>query len=78
MGMLSRAPSQEPPQNTFDQKDSGISPRAFAKPTKLETYYGVADPDEQVEHLDTILDYHRVRAAVKCKLFVLTLKDAAN
>jgi hypothetical protein len=53
-------------------------PRAFAKPTKLETYYGLADPDEQVEHLDTILDYHRARAAVKCKLFVLTLKGAAN
>jgi len=29
-----------------------------------------------VEQLDTILDYHQVRGAVKCKLFVLTLKGA--
>jgi len=29
-----------------------------------------------MEHLDTILNYHRRRGAVKGKLFVLTLKGA--
>jgi len=52
-------------------------PRAFAKPPKLETYGDTTDPDEHMEHLVTILDYHRARGAVKCKLFVLTLKGTA-
>ena len=36
-------------------------PRAFAKPPKLETYDDTTDPDEHVQHLDTILDYHHAR-----------------
>jgi hypothetical protein len=35
------------------------------------------DPDEHVEHIDTVLDYHEARGAVKCKLLVLTLKGSA-
>jgi uncharacterized protein with von Willebrand factor type A (vWA) domain len=42
----------------------------------LETYDGTTNPDEHVEHLDTVLDYHQVPGVVKCKLFVLTLKGA--
>jgi len=40
-------------------------------PPKLETYDGTTNPDEHVEHLDTILDYHRARGAIKCNLFRL-------
>lgn len=49
-------------------------PCAFTKPLKLETYDGTTEQDQHVEHLNTILDYHRVRGAIKCKLFILTLK----
>jgi len=31
-------------------------PLAFIKPPKLETYDSTADPDEHIEHLDTVLD----------------------
>lgn len=50
-------------------------PRTFAKSPKVETYNGTTDLDEHVEHLDTILYYRRARGTVKCKLFVLTLKN---
>ncbi|MCH83117.1 hypothetical protein A2U01_0003932 [Trifolium medium] len=56
--------------------DCGI-PKSLEKPPKLETYNGTGDPDEHVEHIDTILDYHGARGGVKCKLFVLTLKGLA-
>ncbi|MCI46252.1 hypothetical protein A2U01_0067492, partial [Trifolium medium] len=52
-------------------------PRALEKSPKLETYDGSTDPDEHVEHIDTILDYFQARRPIKCKLFVLTLKGAA-
>jgi hypothetical protein len=53
------------------------SPRAFEKPPKLETYEGTTYPDEDVEHIDTILDYYKAQGTIKCKLFMLTLKGAA-
>jgi hypothetical protein len=37
----------------------------------------MAGPDEHIEHVDSVLDYHYARGAVKCKLFVLMLKGAA-
>ncbi|MCI47080.1 hypothetical protein A2U01_0068321, partial [Trifolium medium] len=52
-------------------------PRALEKPPKLEIYDGSTDPDEHVEHIDTVLDYYQARGPIKCKLFVLTLKGAA-
>ncbi|MCI75872.1 hypothetical protein A2U01_0097141, partial [Trifolium medium] len=33
-------------------------PKALEKPPKLETYDGSTDPDEHVEHIDTVLDYY--------------------
>jgi hypothetical protein len=51
-------------------------PMALEKPPKLETYDGIADPDEHFEHIDTVLDYHQVCGPVKCKLFLLTLKGS--
>jgi len=53
-----------------------LIPRVFAKPPKLETYDGTTDPDEHVEHIDTVLEYHQARGEAKCKLFILTLKGA--
>jgi len=35
------------------------------KPPKIETYNDIADPNEDIEHVDTILDYHRARGALK-------------
>jgi hypothetical protein len=52
-------------------------PRVFAKLPKLETYDSTTDPNEHTEHLNTVLDYHLVRGTMKCKLSVLTLKDAS-
>jgi len=52
-------------------------PHVFAKPPKLENYDGTTDPDEHVEHIDSVFDYHQARGAVKFKLFVLTLKGTA-
>jgi len=52
-------------------------PCAFVKSPMLETYDGTANPDEHVEHLDTVLDYHCARGVVKYKLFVLMMKGAA-
>ncbi|MCI30264.1 hypothetical protein A2U01_0051473, partial [Trifolium medium] len=33
-------------------------PRTLEKPPKLETYDGTTDPDEHLEHIDTVLDYY--------------------
>ncbi|MCI44081.1 hypothetical protein A2U01_0065320, partial [Trifolium medium] len=49
---------------------------ALEKPPKLETYDGTIDPDEHVEHIDTVLDYYQAPGPIKCKLSVLTLKGA--
>lgn len=40
-------------------------PHAFMKPPKLETFDCTANPDEHVEHFDTVLDYHRAKGMVK-------------
>lgn len=52
-------------------------PRAFEKLPNLKTYDDTLDSDEHMEHIDTVLDYHETRGAMKCKLFILTLKRAA-
>lgn len=52
-------------------------PRAFEKLLKLESYDGATDPDEHVEHIDTVFNYLPARGVVKCKLFAWTLKGAA-
>ncbi|MCH81530.1 hypothetical protein A2U01_0002319 [Trifolium medium] len=52
-------------------------PRPLEKPPKLEIYDGTTDPDEHLEHIDTILDYYQAQGPVKWKLFVLTLKGSA-
>ncbi|MCI30333.1 hypothetical protein A2U01_0051542, partial [Trifolium medium] len=34
-------------------------PRTLEKPPKMETYDGTTDPDEHLEHFDTVLDYYQ-------------------
>ncbi|WJX38432.1 hypothetical protein P8452_26098 [Trifolium repens] len=51
-------------------------PRALEKPSKLEVYDGTRDPDEDIEHIDIVLDYYSAIGAVKCKLFVFSLKGS--
>ncbi|MCH81098.1 hypothetical protein A2U01_0001877 [Trifolium medium] len=63
--------SQHPGKTLFTVRilDSRI-PRALEKPPKLETYDGSADPDEHVEHIDTVLDYYQALGPIKCKLLI--------
>jgi hypothetical protein len=54
-----------------------VFPRALEKLSNLKLYGGTKDPDEHVEHIDTVMDYHTARGAVKSKLFVLAFKGSA-
>lgn len=49
-------------------------PKSLDKPPKLDIYNCKGDPNEHVEHIDTILNYYHSRGVVDCKLFVLALK----
>jgi hypothetical protein len=40
----------------------------------MDFYDGTTDPDEHIENIEVVLTYRSVRGAVKCKLFVATLK----
>lgn len=51
-------------------------PRSLEKPPKLVYYDITWNPKEHVKHVDNSLDYHQVRGVVKCKLSLLTLKEA--
>lgn len=42
---------------------------------KLDSHNETRDPDEHIEHVDNMLDYHHVQIVVRCKLFVLALKE---
>jgi hypothetical protein len=43
----------------------------------MDSYDGTTDPDEHIENIEAVLTYRLVRGAVKCKLFVTTLKRGA-
>lgn len=51
-------------------------PKSLEKMPKLGSYDGYGDPNEHVEHMDTIINYHQARKVMKFKLFVMTLKRA--
>lgn len=40
---------------------------------KIQSYNGVTDPDEHVDHVDNRIDYSYANGVMKCKIFVLTL-----
>lgn len=52
-------------------------PRSHEKPQKLQSYEGMRDPDEHVEHINNTLDYYHAQRVVKCKLFALALTRVA-
>lgn len=51
-------------------------PKSLEKPLKLDNSYNETREDEHIEYVDNMLDYHHVQIVVRCKLFVLTLKEA--
>jgi hypothetical protein len=40
----------------------------------MDSYDGTTDPDEHIENIKAVLTYRSVQGAVKCKLFVTTLR----
>jgi hypothetical protein len=51
-------------------------PVGLEKPPAMDTYDGTTDPDDHIENVEVVLDYRRVRGAIKCKLFSTTLRKA--
>jgi len=43
----------------------------------MNSYDGTTDLDEQIENIEAVLTYRSVQGAVKCKLFVTTLRRGA-
>jgi hypothetical protein len=43
----------------------------------MDSYDGTSDPDDHIENTEDVLTYRSVRGAVKCKLFVTTLRRGA-
>jgi len=52
-------------------------PRGLEKPPQMDSYDGTTDPDEHIENIEAILTYRSVQGAMKCKLFVTTLRRGA-
>jgi len=50
------------------------NPRGLEKPPQMDSYDGTSDPDEHIKNIEVVLTYLSVRGAVKCKLFVITLR----
>jgi len=43
----------------------------------MDSYDGTTDSDEHIENIEAVLTYRSVQGAVKCKLFVTTLRRGA-
>jgi len=52
-------------------------PRELEKPPLMESYDWTTDPNEHIENIEAVLTYRSVQGAVKCKLFVTTLRRGA-
>jgi len=50
------------------------NPLGLEKPPQMDSYDGTTDPDEHIENIEVVLTYRSVHVAVKCKLFVTTLR----
>src|ERR1051325_10274225 len=44
-------------------------PSDLVKIPRLGQYDNTTDPDEHIENIDALLDYHGVHEAIKCRLF---------
>ena len=64
--------------DTFIQRvrDAPI-PRGLKKPPQMDSYDRTIDADEHIENIEAVLTYQSVQGAVKCKLFVTTLRRRA-
>jgi len=49
-------------------------PRGLEKPPQMDSYDEISDADEHIENIEVVLTYRSVRGALKCKLFVTTLR----
>lgn len=54
-----------------------FDPLLIGKTPQMDSYDGTSDPDEHIENIEVVLTYRSVRGAVKCKLFVTTLRRGA-
>jgi len=43
----------------------------------MDSYDKTTDSDEHIENIEPVLTYRSVQGAVKCKLFVITLRRGA-
>jgi hypothetical protein len=52
-------------------------PPGLEKPPVMDIYDGSTDPNDHIENIEVVLDWRRVRGAIKCKLFSTTLRKGA-
>lgn len=52
------------------------NPKSLEKPLKPKNYDMTEDPDENIEHVDNLLDYYHADRDVKFKIFALTLTES--
>ena len=52
-------------------------PCGLEKPLQMDSYDGTTNPNEYIENIKAILTYRSMRGAVKCKLFITTLRRGA-
>ena len=49
-------------------------PRGLEKPLQIDSYDGTTDSDDHIQNIEAVLTYRSVEGAIKCKLFVTTLR----
>lgn len=49
-------------------------PRGMEKPPTLDLYDGTTDPNEHIQNIEVVMDYHVVWGSIKCRIFPTTLK----
>ena len=49
-------------------------PSGLEKPPQMDSYDGTTDLEEHIENIKVVITYRSVQGAVKCKLFVTTLR----
>ncbi|KAK2409752.1 hypothetical protein QL285_045156 [Trifolium repens] len=52
-------------------------PPGLEKLPVMDTYDGSTDPDDHLENIEAVLEWRRVRGAIKCKIFSTTLRKGA-
>ncbi|XP_058776739.1 uncharacterized protein LOC131651084 [Vicia villosa] len=70
--------SDEERQNPFSKEivKARIS-RGMEKPPEMDLYDGTTDPEDHILSVVTMLDYHSVSGAIKCRIFPTTLRGGA-